>query len=604
MQIAPTHRHLIRTAWTAVASIAMIGGSLMVAVTSAGASPASPNQYNLNQCANGGKGTLAGCTGNYVNADLHNTNSHWAEGDYVPFQLVLSDITQGQHTVTLRYENVANGVHAYDYLGSFDTTETTGPATPAHSNLNDPCSTYVPGCLPGTPTDTLAITTPALSGVNSACGSSGQTPASPATGYFKLWGPTNSTLDSMSYTVVNQLSGKSDCSTFVAVNFTSPADGSTMVLAWGGHIASSLDWGPNNGAGSVSGAPFHMWVDNLDSSGGAQERSIQVSASQPTMSTVIEDAAGTPVTSVPVNTPVHDTATLSGASSTAGGTVTYTFFNSSNCSGQAQSTSQPLTVTKGVVPDSTTVTPSSAGSYSFLATYSGDAVNEPATAACEPLNVTPAAAALVDVVKSEVSPGDGQTVAPGQTAPIIYKLAVTNSGTADAANVVVTDAIPQGTTYVTGSAQPEGDVTFPTAGTIEWTIPTVSAISGTTPTEIDLTFKVAVNSTDADGSTITNQASFTNVNTPGCDGDTCLTNTVTNKVAVTQSGSNPQVPPTTVVTHDTTPPATPGPAATPNSGLAFTGAHTGLLSLFGAGLIGSGGMILMLSRRRRSATNS
>lgn len=602
MPTAPFHRHLIRTAFTAVASIGMIGGSFMVAAGAAGAVPASPNQYNLNQCANGGKGTLASCTANYVNADLHNTNSHWAEGDYVPFQLVLSDITKGQHTVTLRYENVANGVHAYDYLGSFDTTETTGPATAAHANLNDPCSTFVPGCLPGTPTDTLAITTPVLSGVNSACGSSGHTPAAPATGYFKLWGPANSTLDSMSYTLINQPTGNSDCSSYIAVNFTSPADGSTMVLAWGGHIASSLDWGPNNGAGSISGAPFHMWVDNLDGSPGSQERSIQVSASQPTMSTVIEDAAGTPVTSVPVNTPVHDTATLSGASSTAGGTVTYQFFNSSDCSGQAQSSTGALTVTKGVVPNSTTVTPSAAGPYSFLATYSGDAVNEPATAACEPLTVTEAPAALVDVVKSEVSPGDGQTVAPGQAAPIIYKLAVTNSGTADATNIVVTDAIPQGTTYVTGSAQPEGDVTFPTAGTIQWTIPTISAISGTTPTEVDLTFKVTVNSADADGSTITNQASFTNVNTPGCDGDTCLTNTVTNKVAVTQSGSNPQVPPATIASPPDT--SVPAAATTPHPQLAFTGAHTGLLSLLGAGLIGSGGAILMLSRRRRSTTNS
>src|SRR5262249_30560573 len=30
------------------------------------------------------------------------------------------------------------------------------------------------------------------------------------------------------------------------------------VLTWGGHIASQLDWGPGNGAGTISGSPYHM----------------------------------------------------------------------------------------------------------------------------------------------------------------------------------------------------------------------------------------------------------------------------------------------------------------------------------------------------------
>src|SRR5207249_3582321 len=110
------------------------------------------------------------------------------------------------------------------------------------------------------------------------------------------------------------------------------------------------------------------------------------------------DSTGAIVTSVIIGTSVHDTGTLSGATASAGGTASYNFFANNVCAG-SPSTSQTVTVTNGIVPDSPPVTPSPAGLYSFNATYSGDANNNPAKSICEPLivqKVTPAITTTID----------------------------------------------------------------------------------------------------------------------------------------------------------------------------------------------------------------
>ena len=199
---------------------------------------------------------------------------------------------------------------------------------------------------------------------------------------------------------------------------------------------------------------------------------------------------------------------------------------------------------------------------------------------------------IINVVKSEPTPGNGQTVTAGQSAPITYKLAVTNAGSAVATNVVVTDVIPTGATYVAGSATPSVEATYNSSTkTITWTVPSVPAKSGSTPGEVDLTFQVTVDATDANGSTLTNQAAFTNLHTPNCTaGSTtavCLTNTVSNPVVTLppiQTQPAPQVAPTTTV---------------PKHALAFTGLDTRMLTFLAVSLVTVGMMLLMIGRRRR-----
>src|SRR5207248_227122 len=111
----------------------------------------------------------------------------------------------------------------------------------------------------------------------------------------------------------------------------------------------------------------------------------------------------------------HDSATLTGATSDAGGTVTYTVYTDSACTqnpfprGTVSYTFYTdsacslgtfprgtVTVSNGVVPDSLPVTiiggADAAGTYYWRAVYSGDAKNQGATTVCtdEPLHVVAA----------------------------------------------------------------------------------------------------------------------------------------------------------------------------------------------------------------------
>jgi len=95
-------------------------------------------------------------------------------------------------------------------------------------------------------------------------------------------------------------------------------------------------------------------------------------------------------TSVNIGTTVHDSATLSSASSDAGGTVTYTVYTNSGCTTGARDAGTK-TVTNGSVPDSNGLAFNSAGTFYWQAVYSGDAKNNGATSTCteEQLVVNP-----------------------------------------------------------------------------------------------------------------------------------------------------------------------------------------------------------------------
>jgi hypothetical protein len=96
------------------------------------------------------------------------------------------------------------------------------------------------------------------------------------------------------------------------IDVTFTADGDTVVLAWGGHIASTLNWGAGNTyAGGKSGASFHMQLRSTDSiHAGTQSLPIHgdVTALPPSFSTHVTPS------SVAIGEPVIDTATLRGTS--------------------------------------------------------------------------------------------------------------------------------------------------------------------------------------------------------------------------------------------------------------------------------------------------
>ena len=99
--------------------------------------------------------------------------------------------------------------------------------------------------------------------------------------------------------------------------------------------------------------------------------------------------------SVPAGTPVTDQATLTGANaSKATGTVTYTVYSNSACTTVEKAGTPEKITTAGTLPASSPVTITTAGTYYWKASYSGDPANAKSTSLCgttgEVETVTPA----------------------------------------------------------------------------------------------------------------------------------------------------------------------------------------------------------------------
>ncbi len=438
----------------------------------------------LSQCQNGGVGDpLEPCEGgsppdggagphgfkNYEPGNVNGGKGHWGEGEFLPYRTILSGVASGTHTLDIRYDTVNNNKHALDYLGSFDTTETTSlTATAFHYNQNNPCFDIDLGtgtCTPSSPTDTRQIPAPIITNCG---GSSGTGPSltNATMGSIAIFGRTNTDITDVQYLAENHDAGGGSCDTSVRISFTTPAGapagGDNLVVSWSAHIASRADWGNGNSASAINGSPFHMHLDKFDgASTGSQDRQLATNAIffQPSLVTHVHNAAHQDITGgqVLVGAPVHDTATLSNTSQNlqgnpnAAGTVTYTLFKNGTCTAGTNNinviSTQDVTVTDSVVPDSNVFSPQSAGSYSYLAVYSGDepqGQNLGATAACEPFTVITATPTVSTQIHQEPDPATGTpTDVQGTTIPL-------GSTIHDSATVSASG----------GGATPTGTVTF------------------------------------------------------------------------------------------------------------------------------------------------
>ena len=130
-------------------------------------------------------------------------------------------------------------------------------------------------------------------------------------------------------------------------------------------------------------------------SDGSQSRTVSFILKVVAVPTLATTLSSNPIV---VGSTVHDSATLSGASTNAGGTVTYNLFTTSSCAGTPKLISS-VTVTAGVVPSSGNIPINSTGTFSFNATYSGDFYDQSASA-CEPLTVNRASPSLSTTLSS------------------------------------------------------------------------------------------------------------------------------------------------------------------------------------------------------------
>lgn len=133
----------------------------------------------------------------------------------------------------------------------------------------------------------------------------------------------------------------------------------------------------------------------VSGSDGTQTRTVSFILKVVAVPTLATTLSSNPIV---VGSTVHDSATLSAASTNAGGTVTYNLFSTSGCTGTPQLIST-VTVTTGVVPSSSNIPINSTGTLSFNATYSGDFYDHSASA-CEPLTVNKASPSISTTLSS------------------------------------------------------------------------------------------------------------------------------------------------------------------------------------------------------------
>ena len=222
------------------------------------ASGASKPSIEIEQCANLDATCDASHSAKWQKGNLGQNNALYFEGQSVPYRSVLSGLSTGQtYAVRIEWDTTENGKHAFDYLTSFDRTE---PGA-------DPCAI----ALCSGSSDTLGIPLdPNVSGagvtqiggqVFDLWGGTFTAAGSTVPNTGNLCGPASCTVTSnpSGYSLSGIYEGSSQTSVEVYFAATSP----TAVLAWGGHIASRLDWGSGNSAVDLSGSPYHMRLTAL-----------------------------------------------------------------------------------------------------------------------------------------------------------------------------------------------------------------------------------------------------------------------------------------------------------------------------------------------------
>ncbi|MBA2769385.1 MAG: DUF11 domain-containing protein, partial [Sporichthyaceae bacterium] len=249
------------------------------------------------------------------------------------------------------------------------------------------------------------------------------------------------------------------------------------------------EWVYETGAVAVPGSGNFAWVavyrgDNngnrsvAGTCGDANETSNVPAPRQPVLSTQV--SATSLIIGSSGSVSFSDKATLSGASDTAGGTITFRLFGpgatvAAACATTGVVQGSPVAVSGNGTYQGPTVSVSAAGYYSWVATYSGDGANLPATHACGlPSETVQVFKGLNPTLDKIADPPTGSTVQRGDA--VKYTVTVGNTGDVAIDDGVVTDTLPayvtvdQASVTASGGTFTAGSDRTKSAGTIKWTV--------------------------------------------------------------------------------------------------------------------------------------
>src|SRR5262245_40467589 len=254
-----------------------------------------PLSVNLDQWADGpapdGDGT-GGDNEVFVNGNLNQTKAHYDEGDSIPYRAVSDDLTSGVvYGLQIQWDTVDSGAYALDYLTgfnfSFEGTKHPGePDVTPTVGINDLSSVAVSTvAIPSDP----QLLTGFGNGVTDGLGS-GQPVGQQ---FITVFGSVSNL--STSAITYNADFSKASITVFFTYTGSNANTADSVVVAWGGHIASSPNttgggpgWNDDptdtvQTASDISGSPYHTRVLSISENGvvksiGNQDRSLSAAA--------------------------------------------------------------------------------------------------------------------------------------------------------------------------------------------------------------------------------------------------------------------------------------------------------------------------------------
>jgi hypothetical protein len=190
-------------------------------------------------CQNGARNTPeVPCTGGaWANGNLNMNNSQWIEGEYVPVRVKISALDAGStgNTLTIDYDTTTAGKHTFDWLGDYDASAPSGPGG------NDPCSGVTPCASPTSspiPADSMVPDTFEPSGRD-----------------MTIW---NGVITNISAPMVISGDYSGTSITRIVVTYNVNPGVTNVVIAFGAHVATRLDWGFGTTAIDLNGSPYHL----------------------------------------------------------------------------------------------------------------------------------------------------------------------------------------------------------------------------------------------------------------------------------------------------------------------------------------------------------